>query len=61
MLCIYGIWILHDIGRIDGEDEMCIRDRSMGKGLTGFCQCQKIRVYDYSPSDVSSVSVSVLS
>ncbi len=20
MLCIYGIWMLHDIGRIDGED-----------------------------------------
>ena len=19
-LCIYGIWMLHDIGRIDGED-----------------------------------------
>lgn len=20
VLCIYGIWMLHDIGRIDGED-----------------------------------------
>ena len=20
VLCIYGMWVLHDIGRIDGED-----------------------------------------